>query len=112
MPFPNHPTSSRTAAITAGTVTVSHSLELKSSVTVPDSAPAHAARSDMDTDDPCPKNSTQNPLISETMNMAVLPSQDFVPSASFNVTLCFPYGMPTSAAAASHVPHIRIAAAA
>ena len=55
MPFLNHPTSSRTAAITAGTVTVSHSLGLKSSVAVPNRAAAKAVGSAMDKDIPLPK---------------------------------------------------------
>ena len=44
--------------------------------------------------------------------MAALPSQDFLPSVSFERTLCLPKGMPMRAAAASPVPHIRMAAAA
>lgn len=95
-----------------GTVIVSYSLGVNSSVAAPIKAPTPADNNTRVKSVPCVSINTKTPTANETISIAVLPSHDFLPSVNRHFTLCFPKGIPTNAAAASPVPHIRIEAAA
>ena len=107
-----HSRTSATASIVTGTVTVSHSLGERSSAVVPASAISNTHRIEVPVKDPLHRQRITIPTSAAAVNIASDPSHDFFPFTGRKFTLCFPNGIPTSAAAASPTPHIRIAAAA
>lgn len=92
-----------------GTVTVSSPFFEMSSTNVATRADRRVIVKDKYHESSLKMSIHRNPERNEVHNIAKLPSKVFFPSEIFQGMICFPNRMPIMAAAASPMPHIRIA---